>query len=56
MAGLWCQRLDPSWASPPAEVMGELTLFTEPLQLGVVHLADRVGEGGGEDVTTPSRC
>ncbi len=51
MAGLWCRRLDPQLGVPAGEVMGELTLFTDRVQLGVVHLADRVGEGGGEDVT-----
>ena len=51
LAGVWCRRLEPQLGVPAAEIMGELTLFTERLQLSVVHLADREGEGGGEGVT-----
>ena len=50
-AGLWCRRLEPQLGVPAGEIMGELTLFTERVQLSVVHLGDREGEGGGEGVT-----
>ena len=49
--GIWCRRLEPQLGVPAGEIMGELTLFTERVQLSLVHLGDREGEGGGEGVT-----
>ncbi|HET6968591.1 MAG TPA: hypothetical protein VFI44_09950, partial [Ornithinibacter sp.] len=51
LAGLWCRRLDPQLGVPTGEIMGELTLFTERVQVAVVDQRDREGEGGGEGVT-----
>jgi hypothetical protein len=50
VSGIWCPGLEPQLGVPAAEIMGELTLFTERLQVSVVHLGDREGEGGGEGV------
>ena len=51
MTGVWCRRLEPQLGVPAGELMGELTLFTGRVQVAVVHLRDREGDGGGEGVT-----
>lgn len=50
MTGLWCRRLEPQLGVPAGEIMGELTLFTQRVQVSVVAMRDREGEDGGEGV------
>ena len=40
VTGVSCQRLEPQLGVPAGLVMGELTLFTERVQVGVVHVDD----------------
>jgi hypothetical protein len=40
VTGVTCQRLEPQLGVPAGLVMGELTLFTERVQVGVVHVDD----------------
>lgn len=49
LTGVSCQRLDPQLGVPAGLIMGELTLFTERLQVRVLHaddLADYDGHRG----------
>ena len=46
VTGVTCRRLEPQLGVPTGLVMGELTLFTERVQVGVVHVDDLADHDG----------